>query len=469
MAQAKFSFFQQGLTGYLRVIPKKASNELIDLGYQQFPPVLPTSINIEFDNLDPDVYKFYFYNSPDGVSNGLLIAVFTIDVKTNIIVSEIRFYRGGGNEATDPEAGTTIVDAYLDGKTIKKVFKEGFRFLIPDLEYETIAGGGIELLAGLDLADDEVISVEIDYLVAQVNNTTSGMFAGVATIVNSVTLDSTYLNYRLNCESGSTRLVITLPLLSTIPDGKFFYFSMQGGTQYKTRFLAGGTELIKRAGEDLPEVSIGKGEIAWIEKRGSRWEIISECPGMAQVGEMFSAMYAGHPNTIPKDGRLIDGDDEPRLYWWITNKLPISSRITVAESVLTAAYTHPVGKEGLYVLSVDTKKFRMPNTEGWAERGLKSFTTFGGDGNRTYDYPGGTQPQSIQTHDHIMHGKGPLTGNRYLTDENNRYSKGDGVDLIGGKVGSPDSSLRTGDYEVPAGVANETTGKNTGVIHLVRS
>lgn len=82
-------------------------------------------------------------------------------------------------------------------------------------------------------------------------------------------------------------------------------------------------------------------------------------------------------------------------------------------------------------------KFKFPDRRNKFERIT--------DGTRL---PGDFQDQQLLSHDHVTHGKGPIVQgiiNWFLSITNNRYSQGGGTDRIGGKNGSPDTAMRTGD------------------------
>ena len=52
---------------------------------------------------------------------------------------------------------------------------------------------------------------------------------------------------------------------------------------------------------------------------------------------------------------------------------------------------------------------------------------------------------NLPSHDHVTHGKGAISGNYFLSNDNAAYSDGGGADLFGRKFGRPDTDIRTGD------------------------
>lgn len=404
MGQIRLGIGQVNITNYLIIVARKTTTPLVIEAQESYAPPHPTTRNVVVPasgDLDPVIYYVDAYESLNGISFDLLLAQFVYDLKNNIILSERRFYTVGGLGPNDPPADQdTLTDAYLDGKTISGVFKEGFRYLKPETEttpeWEVVAGGGIRLLGGKQFSADEVVSIEISYTGNPGGGSSGGsLYNGVALIDTDTTLDTTYRNKRLRTESAaSNKLVVTLEPVGSVPDGTFYHFTSNGGSQNQTRVLPNGSETIKLNGENYPEISIGKGEFLRIVKTGTFWEAEMPHHNILMVGEKFPATWNDHPSSQPEDGALYDGDEWPRMWWWLNNKLPSTHRIT-DDAMTGGGYTHPQGKEGLFVLHSTLKKFRMPNTQGWLERGLSNFNSYGGDASRSYDYPGGTQGAQV--------------------------------------------------------------------------
>ncbi len=397
MAQANFSLGQVNLTGYLNVTARNTLDLTTVVQRQQINLTTYPAPNISFPNLPSGIYQFDFYNATD-VNNitGLLYSSYTVKVQDNVLATEKRIYTGGGGMSYDPPAGASnIPDAYLNGKNVVSVSAEGFRALDPLSEYSLIAGGGIRLLLGKTLADGEKMAVDISYMVPVTTTTGVGLFQGAVTITESAkTLDSSHYNKLLYCESGTTRQVIMLPFISSMPDGAFFYPMTHGGTQYQTKFITQGSDRINFCHGDHPEITLGIGEYLWIEKRGTKFRVLDCAPGLYAVGEKMGGDILTRPNTIPEDDRIVDGDDIPRLYYWLNLFMPITQKIVITDSALNS-YARPAGREGAFITCSDSKRFRMPNTQGLYKKGLNSFTNYGSDATRPYDYPGGVQPAQV--------------------------------------------------------------------------
>lgn len=461
MAQIRLGVGQVNITNHLIAVARKTTTPLAIEAQESYAPPHPATRNVVVPatgDIDPVIYYVDFYESSDGIAFDLLLSQFVYDLKNQIVISERRFYVVNGPNLTDPPPNQKILsDAYLDGKTISGFFKTGYGYLRPNtenvIEWEPYAGGGIELQDPLEFSDGEVYCVEISYLADQVQGSGGGLYSGVSLISSDTTLNSSYRNKRLRCESAaSNKLVVTLEALASVPDGTFYHFTSNGGNQNQTRILPDGTETIKYNGESYTEMSIGKGEFVRITKTGSFWEAELAHHNILQVGERFAGAWKDHPSTKPEDSALYDGDEWPRIWWWITTKLPSTHYVT-DDDVTDVGYIHPVGKEGLFVKHSTLKKFRMPNSQNLSERGLKDFNTYGTDGQRAYDYPGGYQTEMIGLHNHVTN-----------ITHGHSYTGGPNVSTVGNGSNSPQSFPYTSNMN--SGTENRVN--NIGVIYLRR-
>jgi hypothetical protein len=410
MGQIRLTLGQVNITNYLVIVARKTTTPLVVEAQESYAPPHPTNRNVVVPatgDIDPVVYYIDAYESSDGVALDLLLSQFVYDLKNKIVIAERRFYVVGGPGANDPAADQQILtDAYLDGKTISGVFKEGFRYLRPDteniVEWEPVTGGGIELQGDLYFSGGEVYVVEISYLADQTQVSSGGLYSGIELIDADTTLSSSYRNKRLRCHSAaSNKLVVTLESVALVPDGTFYHFTSNAGMQNQTRILPAGSETILYNGENYPELWIGKGEFVRITKVGSIWEAEMAHESILRVGERFAGTWKDHPSTFPENGALFDGDEWPRIWWWISNKLPSTHKIT-DDTVIDPGYSAPTDRRGQFVVHSTLKKFRMPNWQGTAERGLADFTTYNTDASRNYDYPGGFQDEMVGPHTHPL-------------------------------------------------------------------
>lgn len=479
MGQIRLGIGQVNITNHLIAVARKTTTPLVIEAQESYAPPHPTTRNVVVPaagDIDPVIYYVDFYESSNGTSFDLLLSQFVYDLKNQIVIAERRFYLVNGPQSYDPPANQdTITDAYLDGKTITGFFKTGYGYLRPNtesiVEWITVSGGGIQLQNNLIFSDGEVYCVEISYLVDQVQGGGGGLYSGVELIDIDTTLNSSYRNKRLRCHAAaSNKLIVTLESVATVPDGTFYYFTSNGGLQNQAKILPSGTETILFNGENYTEMSFGKGEFVRIAKVGSIWEAEQVHPFVLQVGEHASATWKDHPSCKPEDGTLYDGDEWPRPWWWIKNKLP-STHYIIDDNVVNGGYIHPAGKEGLFVIHSSLKKFRLPNTQNLTERGLKSFSIYNADGQRIYDYPGGIQSESIGPGDvKTTVWTGSSIGKNSLTVDSIGIvaTQGDGGTITTDSAsGVNRTTARTSTWPIisPAG---ENRSKNFGIIYLRR-
>lgn len=478
MANIDLSVGQINITANLIARARKVATPLVEETREVYPAPLPSSFNVilpSSGSIDPTTYYVDFYESSDGIALDLLLAQFVVNARDNIVTEETRFYQVGGSQPEDPAPDQdTLTDPYLDGKTIAQVFKDGIGRPLVDEDYsfkewELVIGGGIRLVGGQLFSFEEKVAIVISYLADQQQVSGAGMYEGVVTITSNTTLSSTHRNKRIRCAGGTTQLVITLEDVSSVPDGTFYHFTHNAGVQLQTKIIPLTT--ISYFNTVYAEMTIGPGEYLRVEKEGGVWEATMVHPGFLMVGERIAATWNDHPNTKPEDGALFDGDDYPRMWYWLTTFLPASHKV-FDNGVTAGGYTHPVGKEGLFVLHNTLKKFRVPNTQGWSERGLASFSAFSTDGTRTYDYPGGTQTENVGAHRHLMFHDNGTSNTATPLSSINSPAKRQGAGAQLGNVNAEYNVCPSPGNEPDVGLSGTTTGenrvKNVGVIYLRR-
>lgn len=482
MANIDLSVGQINITANLIARARKVSTPLVEETREVYPAPLPSSFNVilpSSGSIDPTVYYVDFYESGDGVSLDLLLAQFVVNAKDNIVIEETRWYQVGGSDPVDPPADQdTLTDPYLNGKTISRVFKDGVGRPLVDPNYsynewDTVPGGGIKLLGGPLFSFGEKVAVVISYLAQQQSASGGGLYSSVMVITSNTTLGSTHRGKRMRCVGSSGRLSITLEDVTIVPDGTNYYFTHNDGNQIQTKILAETGQGITFGDTVYTEITIAPGEYLRIEKTGSIWEAVLAHPGIRQVGERMAAGWEAHPNCKPEDGALYDGDDWPRPWYWLTTFLPATHKV-VDDNVVNPAYTHPSGKEGLFVVHSTLKKFRVPNTQGWSERGLANFSTFNSDGTRAYDYPGGTQPEKVGQHrHHNFHDNGTTNTGTALTAGNyaeKRQGAGAGIGSANAEynICASNTEPDVGRSSNPISVTGDQAVKNVGVVYLRR-
>lgn len=374
-------------------------------------------------NLDPENYYISYYFSTDSASLGAFQYQEVVNALTSEYAYERRLYKVGGTGLYDPTDGATaITDPYLIDKSVTGVFKEAFRYLIENTEYTfNSTTGTITRIDGVKFSAPESIQVDIKYNIASTNNvvngTGMGLYAGIFTVTTATyTLLQTDRNKLIRCLGTLATQFITLPTLASVNiDDGFYFDNSVGGTAMQVKILIQGGDRINYSGFNtasnlFAEFWVSKGEHLLIRKMDNNtWEVRSDYKG-ANVGIRMSGRLATQASYMPEDGRLLDGDEYGRLWFYIINILP-NTHYIVDDNVTNTTYSPDPNRTGLFTIHSTQKKFRMPQNEAMTERGLLDFDTYGADTARAYDYPGGFQDEMITPHDHFMFT--PPGGNNY--------------------------------------------------------
>lgn len=463
MPDAKFSLFAINVPDYLIMRARETTAPGAEVGNRAVLGPNPTgTLNFLVTDLRPVNHYLDLYESVDGVTLSNLLGTFTWDVKTLQVTEELRYYVVDSSVNNSPVDGTnSFTDDYLTGKTVSSFEKRSIGPLVPDgqglgVEW-SIAGAVITL--GVDMpafTSQETYVARITYATIVDTPINTGFFKGVKTITADTLLDITYRNCRIKCNGLTDRLVATMEDITSIPNGTFWYFMDQnGGAQLQTKIaLTSGNILFN--GANFPETWIGKADCIWIEFNDGIFEIIQPSDVLRNVGKHSSETGVNFANLYPEDFSLYSADDLPAIYYWLLHSFPSANYIVFDDNVDNPAYVGDPARPGLFTVSTTKRMFRFPNTQGLSEKGSKSFTTFGADPDRLYDYPGGKANQKGMDHAHDTHGGAPITGtagNLWLSCSTNppnpnakRYTQGGTSDNFGGNnvSGGPDHSMRTG-------------------------
>jgi len=396
-------------TDYVHVTASKVSNPSVPVR-EVWIDVPVTSYAFVFTGLDPVNYILNFYDAPTNSSLGTLQLSLIVNGLNPEFAYERKFYTVGGAGDADPaDSDTSITDSYLVGKNVTGCFKEGFRYLVPDVEYTfNDTTGVVAVINGTSFSTDEVFAVEIKYSTGATSSSGGGgLYNSTITVTESTRKllpDEVQTRVRLK-GTGSTQEVILPPLAAIAADTGFYFDNTVGGVAQQPKILTDGSDLIYYNGfngsvTDFAEFWVGKGEHLLLRKLDDTyWEVIMDYAGQ-NVGEQVTLGYKIHPNVITESGQILDGDEWGRIYWWVTTQLASSNKYSAD---LSGSFTHTANKRGQFAFDTTNKKIAMPNTVGLVNKGLANFETYGGDtANRTVDAPGGFQEEMVLEHGHSI-------------------------------------------------------------------
>jgi len=388
MGDIRLSVGQVNITDHLLIVFREVQNPTAIVRQLDIFPV-PASFNVFETGFNDVVHYIDFRNSPDGIALGTLLSTFVYDVKTQTLLSEMRYYTVDGPGDHDPDNGTnTIVDPYFIGRTVYKVYKEGFRPLVPETEW-THAGDTITLLAGGPFQTDEVIPVEIHFGVDVSGGSSESFPDDVVEITADTAIDTTHYGKLMEANGISSILTISFPDFATIPDRTMFGFTTEKGAQ---RYLAIEFEAgnyCQVDGQQRPIIWMGKSEQLWLFKKGSYVRVVSWTGDKNRLGEVVKADKAPR-NGLAEVGGWMDIPEYPRLYNWYINDLPPDLLGTG-----TFPSTPAAASRTKFCIDLINNKFWMPDTGGYFDRNTDP------DGNVDTDRPAGDRKSGTNQGDAI--------------------------------------------------------------------
>lgn len=453
-------------------------------------PTPLTNFAFIIPGLDPENYLVSYYDAPNNTALGSIRMQLIGNALRNEFIYERRFYKVGGPGTYDPAVNTNVItDPYFVNKTVVGVFKEAFRPLIDNTEWDmtttvvTTPGDSLTILLAQTFDENEVVCVDLRLSAGTTGSSSGGsLYSGRVDVTDAIySVLQADKNKRHRLIGTMATQVLTLPAISGLSqDSMYLFDNTLGGVALQVKILTNGTDRIvfngfNTADLNFAEFWVSKGETLMIAVIDDNWEVILPYLG-TKVGKRFSAKFKDHPGIVLENGQIgadaLDGDLIPRLWWWLNEVLP-DTHIIVDDTVVNTSYVHPAGKEGYWVMHSTLKKFRTPNTQNLSERGLKNFSTYGGDTtNRPNDYPGGVQNGKLLKHRHftmvpltVSGGSGPGINSSLVTQ--NDSGPGDFKYIAFANAAEPSVS-RTSQSDGAAGTGDdENIVKNFGVIYAV--
>lgn len=414
MATVKLSIGQVNITNYL----------LVRLFYTDDPVALVSQIkiapedlnavnNIVFDDILPKPVFVEARESVDGEDAGNLLSTFQIDVNNKKNMFERRFYIPGGIRDIDPPGGAyELTDPYFEGKEITGVFVEGYRYLKDWKDGEEFnrnewrrVGNSIQLINPENgsygtpndppFNEGAVFAVELSYLQDQIVNESNEPAVAYEEITDAEFYLSSLNRRKWNILNGlSSRMVLIAESIATIPDGDWYGFVINGGNQYQTVFKCSGADSININGSSKSRIVFGKTEVWKIYKRGESYDIINGLDQLKNVGRFFKSYNSAELNALPCDGVTRNGDDYPRI-WDYIQSLPVNFAVNSATVTINDFGCWHYWETG------GVKYFKTPNKQNMFSRNLKSFSVRNNDIERSSDYPGFLQLETVGRHRHL--------------------------------------------------------------------
>lgn len=400
MPVLQFSIAQVNFSDYLHITIAKVSAPNV-IVYEEWVATPFAAYNFTCNVPDWDNYLVTCYEAATDTDLGNEQLSFFRNVAYSEWEDEYRFYVVGRGNTGDPaDNDTAIVDSYLIGRQVAAVEKRGFGKFDPLTETTYTPFSDTVTLNSDVCASGDTYVLHIRYKNNATPSTPSGLYSGVVNVTAATyTISPSDANKRFRLVGTAPTQVITASLLAAIADGSTFLLDNSvGGTAKQVKLVRQGSDTILYTGmgtANLTEIWLGKGECLLYGKVGSNYEVLTPYTG-GKVGEVFASYLSEEVGALPMDGvTLFDGDELPRLWWYIQNRLP-NDRYVVDDNVVTGGYTNPTADtKGQFVVHSTLKKFRTPNMRGMTPKGVGNFASPGSG-----DKPGRFQPWAIGEHDH---------------------------------------------------------------------
>jgi hypothetical protein len=410
MAQIGLDVFVSGYTGKLLIVWREAVQG------NPTPPETGRSaaFNFPYDavysivGINPVTHQIELWRSSDGIALDELIKRWEVDAgKINVAIFKNFEYKvGRGWDNTSPvntgtevwadpaDTDTVLVDERLDGavKDDLIIHEAGFGRKLQD-EYDLHAGGGIELKYGKTFDQDVAWFI-----------TWSKIIEGTATVVTTslykeveevsadrdVYIDATDNLYNklviANCENPVLTLVF--PDLSLIPNHTKITINTHNGNQHYVALQFDAGDSVRFLNEDKNIIYLAKDEDISIYFKDGVATIYAYHGKALQRGNVLRDMdtsRAGNSGAYllaDEATGVLDADDYPGLYEWITN-LPANHSVALGSSAgqwsqsvvvnpgkINEATTYPYKSK--YGIDTVARQFRVPHLKGLSGRMLNA-------------------------------------------------------------------------------------------------
>lgn len=409
MTGIKFQF--PSVTNHLVITWARNDAPLAEVGRQAYPPgsspgqAAAQNVLVPL-GLDGTVYTFRFYESLDGTTLNSLLDEWSVDCALDSISTfETYAYivdRGEVHaEWSDPVSNTIeLRDSRLKNKNYTVSFR-GTGFRVPVYEYvdRSDDGGGFDLIAPESFSAGDTIFVQVAQSAVSQNSLppSSTDYGDVVSLSASGSWNVAYNKKLIVTNLSAGVHTLTFPAIATMSDTKFRVSTHSGSQRY---LILQFTTNVVFQNRSTNRIILGRGETIEILIKGGSLYII-DFQGQRVGQRIFGDLQ--FENTLYRDGSEYNVADYPRLYDWMLT-LPAGHLLS---------YTAWNDNKGMFALSADGTKFKVPDSRNMFERALKTLD-FSTDTERSVNYPGGFQSDALKKHAHKVFGQdnqAPPTGN----------------------------------------------------------
>lgn len=427
----------------------------------------PLQITFSYNCVNGHIYIIKLWESVDSTPTGTVRNQYSQTISVNSVEIRLPLYMEADvTPAGFVSGGTSYVDATFAGWDY--VLRRNPDTMVPDTAgtgydnyHQDVAGGWTLTASGDRIQPNEVFIVEFipKIIVAAPGGTPSDPFSSGRIITADETLTTADLSSALMVRSATSKIAITLPLLSAVADFRFMYFYSSGGSHINARFIGQGTDKVNYK-TDRSEIILGQAELLVVYKAFGAWQVHNDLFGVKMVGELLYNYSQTELNAILCSGQELNRDEYPRLWAWIQT---LEAGVVVSDATWGATFVTHNGqtvytKKTCFSTGNGTTTFRMPLLTNSMLRGVDGSTRF----------PGSIELDAVGPHFHYTFNGHSDTGGTGLTNTNYPCVQGEQ-----GGIGDFKYSIR-GSADVPIigktsdGGSTKTIMENSGAYLLMR-
>lgn len=177
-------------------------------------------------------------------------------------------------------------------------------------------------------------------------------------VTSNYTLQSADAGKVIVLKAIGNHVVLTLDALANYPTNALFVIKTMAVTGKSCTIQTSNSESIWYGTMQKSKVYLHDAEYVVIAAGATAFEIVNDCPALKEVGQPIDG-YVQMPNTLIRDGRVINRADYPRLTeWLLNNNNPESGIGIVGETTwLTSGNLY----RGCFTLGDLTTTIRLPD------------------------------------------------------------------------------------------------------------
>ncbi|GAA0561501.1 hypothetical protein [Chitinophaga japonensis] len=219
------------------------------------------------------------------------------------------------------------------------------------------------------------------------------LITGIKTVTLNTTLVADDLNKLINIAGATTKITLTLPDVTAIPENTIIPIETMVNNSYQSTITTQGGQNIYFRNSGQTKVYMGRGEVLWVMSSTDGWYVINAYGNFLDVGHVVMG-YSNTLNTIIAQGQLVNKDSFPRLWEY--------AQTTGASLISDDQWnSDPMAYKGCFSTGESNGlTFRLPDLRGVHPRFNDAGRGLDLDG-RTFNNNGGYQADAMKKHKHI--------------------------------------------------------------------